>query len=170
MFSGIRALVSTAFLSSLLAGVPFMPSLEIFSSLMGDLCKVTDYQNQMRQINDIREEMEERDAFIIQSINAKSLTIESLKNKDIDHLEAASLFKYLNTFNNRNLEIVHSTVENLSPEVQACINLAQWLKVSNDEILDADCGFFEMVRSKVEKGENIHLPLPLVKLLVEFGI
>jgi len=170
MFSGIRALVSTAFLSSLLAGVPFMPSLEIFSSLMGDLCKVTDYQNQMRQINDIREEMEERDAFIIQSINAKSLTIESLKNKDIDHLEAASLFKYLITFNNTYLEILPHSFKHLPPEVQACMSLAPWLKDSSDENLDADREFFEMLRSKVEKGENIHLPLPPVKLLVEFGI
>ena len=170
MFSGTNALVSIAFLSSLLAGVPFMPSVEKFSSLIGDLCKVTDYQNQIQQLKEIREEMEERDAFIIQRIYAKSLTIKSLKNKDIKYLEAASLFKYLNTTNSRHLEIMHSTVENLSPDVQACINLAQWLKVSNDEILDADREFSEMVRSKVEKGENIPLPLPPVKLLVEFGI
>lgn len=170
MFSGTKALVSTAFLSSLLAGVSFMPSVENFFSLMGDFFQVTDYQNQLRQINDIREEFEERGAVVIQRMNAKSRTIDSLRNRGIDYLEAASLFKYLITFNNTYLEILPHSFKHLPPEVQACMSLAPWLKDSSDENLDADPEFFEMLRSKVEKGENIHLPLPPVKLLVEFGI
>lgn len=169
MLSGFKALISAAFVSSLLAGSALILDIEDFSFLFGDIYKVSEYQNQIQKLKLIREELEKIDSEVVKKINGKSKTIQALKNNEINYLEAAAVFKYLN------LNTCNSGLENTIPKDffnnnQACLNLIQWLENSNGENLNSYREFYEMVQVHLKGNKSIPLPLPPAKLILDFEL
>jgi len=169
MFSVTRTLLGTALISSVLASVPSMTGFEGWFALMGEIYQASAYQEEIQHLKLIREELDERDAVVVLRMKAKWRTIEALRNREIDYLEAASVFKYLISFKSNHFEIVDPATRHFPIEVQVCKNLLLWLKGSTDEFSIDDLEFSKMVESRVKNGEAIPLPQPPVKLIAEFG-
>lgn len=168
MFSNARSLIAAIFLSSVAVGTPTIAGTENWFTFFRELFSLSDYESMLEDQVKLREDLDRKDSSILNRLNAKRKTIDALLAREITLIEAASCFFHFRNIDPSFPESIDPAIRSLPEELQSCVNLCLWIKGTKESVL-CDSPEFKtfsaMVQEKVDKKENIQLPLPPVNLI-----